>query len=114
METRSQRFGSALRRARVSLDLTQEDLAEALGWDPSTISKYEGGKRKGVPEPEEIRELEIALELTDGSLQRAAGYQVELPGDQRHSLSYGGAPLTPAEEQDVLEYIEFKRSQRRS
>ena len=103
------RFGSELRRLRRRAGLSQAGLASRVGWDHSTVSKYERGIRKSVPARSDIHEIERAIGLSDNELLLAAGYQPLLSTRDRRSLSYGGQDLTPEQEREVLQYIDFVR-----
>ncbi len=47
---RQHEIGAAVRNARMARGITQDELAQALGVDRVTISRYEGGKRAiGIP-----------------------------------------------------------------
>ena len=47
---RQHEIGAAVRNARRARGITQDELAQALGVDRVTISRYEGGKRAiGIP-----------------------------------------------------------------
>ncbi len=42
--TEQEMFGERLRRRRMALGLNQQQLAERLGWQGATISRYEKGR----------------------------------------------------------------------
>lgn len=63
MTTRKRVFrGDRLRLARVARDISQEDLANAIGIEQSQVTRYEGGKRD--PSPEVIVRIARELEVT--------------------------------------------------
>lgn len=101
------RFGRALRQARRAVGLTQRSLAERVGVDHTTLSKWETSDDEDfTPRRAMVRALEQALDLDDGRLLNAAGYDTS---GERTSLSYGGDGLTPEQEGEVLEFIRWVR-----
>lgn len=97
--------------------MSQAQLGAALGHqDGSVISKYERGEV--VPHASTVSKIEEALGIDDGRLMTARYEQLAAErGDSaspgRRSLSYGGAPLSPDQEDEVLEYIEWIRQRDR-
>jgi signal transduction histidine kinase/transcriptional regulator with XRE-family HTH domain len=76
-----ERLGSTIRERRQTLDLTQEQLADRLGWSQERISILERGKY-GLPSLPLLAHLSDALELPLAALMEAVGFHVEeLPGD---------------------------------
>lgn len=70
-------FGAALRSARTSRDLRQEDLADLLGKAGVTVSYQAiGGWERGEspPSSEKVFVIERCLELAPGTLSRLLGY----------------------------------------
>ena len=65
-KTLRDRLGRELRKARVALQLTQADIAERVGTDPETISRFERGAT--LPSLVRLLELAEALEVTVASL----------------------------------------------
>lgn len=86
--------------------MSQTELADRAGFDNSTISKWEAAARPTVPSRSAIESLEKALGLIGHELSNAAGFAT--PRD-RQSLSYNGEDLTPEQEQEVLDYINWIR-----
>jgi transcriptional regulator with XRE-family HTH domain len=78
-------FGRALRAARLGAGLSQPDLAERAGYDPSFISRLESASR--TPTAETVRTLAAALGLDApgrDALLAAAGF---LPDDPESLLA---------------------------
>lgn len=71
---RVKRFARALRVARMLADMSQQELANAIGVAPTTISGYETLQRTDTPQPNMVYKMEDALGIRDGSLALAAGY----------------------------------------
>lgn len=59
-------IGDNIRRARKSLGMSQDDLAEAIGANRVTISKYESGRF--LPSVPALERLAIALKTTTAKL----------------------------------------------
>ena len=88
-------FHEALRRLRIEKGLSQQQLAEALSVDRSTVTKWETGDRQ--PDAETIARLSSVLGSNVGALlgaARASGEtpQVILVDDERIILT-GGLPV---------------------
>lgn len=62
-----ERFGIALKRARIAAKLTQAQLGDLVGVDRTYINKIEGG-RVYRPEEETIAKLAAALDMTAADL----------------------------------------------
>ncbi len=74
------RFAAELRRLRLAVGLTQEELAARAGLSAQAISKLEVGERRN-PYPHTVRALAAALALTGESL--AAFLRAAYPGGER-------------------------------
>ncbi|HEX4196631.1 MAG TPA: helix-turn-helix domain-containing protein [Caulobacteraceae bacterium] len=73
MESRYQRLGGAIVRARMGLGLTnQRDLALRLNISQQTVSRWEAGTHR--PRLEQVGDLAAALKLKTGDVSRMAGY----------------------------------------
>ena len=55
-------FGQRLKQARIDGNMSQEELAEAVGIDPRSISRYETGK--STPKLKVARRIAVALGVT--------------------------------------------------
>ncbi|WP_025853214.1 helix-turn-helix domain-containing protein [Paenibacillus ehimensis] len=66
-------FGSYLKDKRIEKGLNIVQLSETSGMSAAQISRIENGKR-GVPKPENIKSLALALEVPYEELMRQAGY----------------------------------------
>ena len=119
-------FATELRKERSGKRLSQRELGELIDIEPSTISTWEGGKRKRPPSRETVATIEVALEISDGRLLAAAGYSIDRSGTASipvsadasaagesavaTSLSYGGVPLSADQEREILAYIDFVKN----
>lgn len=108
------RAGGIIRAARYEKGWIQEDLAAELGVSVATISQYERGYRKRFSKSMAMAFEEI-LEIPGHRLLVMLEY--EKPPEPaapvesgRTTLSYGGAPLAPESERQVLDYIDWIRS----
>jgi predicted ATPase/transcriptional regulator with XRE-family HTH domain len=84
-------FGSWLRWRRRSLDLTQEDLAQQLGYSVASLRKIEGGERRASRQVAE--RLAAYLEIPPAE---QAAFIVAARGDPDAPLAQGGHALSIA------------------
>lgn len=70
-------IGQYVRNRRRVLGMTQQELADALGWEQTTISHLELGRRKGIPEPWQLNELARVLRVSVFDMLKAVGYRDE-------------------------------------
>jgi len=68
-------LGSAISAARKSADMTQADLAAALGVRQGTVSRYEAGEC--LVSSVQLREIEKALGVEAGSLMAITSWPGE-------------------------------------
>jgi transcriptional regulator with XRE-family HTH domain len=79
-DARSRGFGVLLRNYRTQARITQQELAEALDVDPTTISRWENGRRN-PPQQEDIEYLSEILGVSEWQRDRlleAAGNPLPL------------------------------------
>jgi len=91
-----------LQKARRSLNLTQEYVANKLGTSRSAVSQIERGKRK--VSSDELDALSIILGISTDELLK--GRQAELPSQ---IFAIGFEELDEADQNEILNLIEFKR-----
>lgn len=98
-------FGARLKQARANKKLTQNDVADKLGIDFTTISKYENNRSE--PDNEILREMASMYEVTLDWL---------ISGQERTSrptdaLNVGGImePLSRDEARHLMESLEMYR-----
>jgi HTH-type transcriptional regulator, competence development regulator len=110
-------FGGMLRRAREVRELSATDAARAAGISPAYLNKLENDSVKR-PSPHILLQLSEALAVPYAELMRLSGYAVPGDGDgQKPTESVTGAlfaDLTDAERDELLEYLAWYRSRRRS
>src|SRR4026208_1908722 len=109
-------FGAVLRRAREVRELSAGDAARGAGVAAAYLSKLESDAVKR-PSPHVLHRLSEALALPYADLMRLSGYRV--PGEaERSSTEAIGtalfANLTEDEREELLEYLAWYRSRRRS
>jgi transcriptional regulator with XRE-family HTH domain len=81
MDIKRQRFGANMKRARLLLDISQEELGFRCKLNRTTISHYERGSRE--PGVDALVKLAAGLETTPGAL--CAGIQW-LPEQRRFEV----------------------------
>lgn len=73
-----ERFSAFLRIRRLSLGLTQRDVADRVGMHPTNISQYEQMRLGNLPpRPVFLKGLADVLQTTQGHLLRLWGYDLE-------------------------------------
>ncbi|MEZ2661504.1 helix-turn-helix domain-containing protein [Aneurinibacillus aneurinilyticus] len=109
-------FGQFLRNLRNKKDMTVNQLAMYSGVSAAAISRIENGKR-GVPKPETIRKIAVALKVPYEELMEAAGYLPEenqsssqkqsLLNDPELNIAFydGYDELSPEEQEAVKEIV---------
>lgn len=110
-------FGDRLRQLRKINGITQEQLAEIIGVERSSIGKYEG-KSKVVPSDEvkaKIAEyFNVSIDYLMGRTSNPAPPSLdEQLSDIDFALSGEIRDLSDEEKQDILDYVRFKRSQKK-
>jgi transcriptional regulator with XRE-family HTH domain len=80
--------GQVIKRKRLALKLTQEDLEERTGFTQSYISQVERGETR-QPSRERLRAFADALNLDYNELLRIADYAPEYAGDPRKGVDAG-------------------------
>lgn len=78
-DTKRQRFGRAVRAARLSAGLSQAKLSKAINRDQGIVSDYEAGKSE--PSIDAVCILERTLNLLPGALSRYLGWIPVDPAD---------------------------------
>ena len=99
-------FGEKLRQARKAAGMTQKDLAQAVHLKHNAVSNWEKGISS--PDPETIRRLCEILRMPPNFFFESeesgalSGVEFALFGEVRQ--------LSPEDQQDVLNFIRYKRS----
>ena len=109
-------FGSILRRAREVRQLSAVDAARAAGISAAYLSKLESDAVKR-PSPHVLHQLSAALAVPYAELMRLCGYPVPNETDQATGDTVGAAlfaDLTDDEREELLEYLAWYRTRRRS
>ena len=109
-------IGNALRQAREVRELSAVDAARASGISPAYLSRLENDAVH-KPSPHVLHRLSEALGLPYDELMRLSGYRV--PGEAARSgnEAIGAAlfaNLTEDEREELLEYLAWYRTRRRS
>ena len=109
-------IGTLLRQAREVRELSAVDAARAAGISAAYLSKLEGDAVK-KPSPVVLHQLSEALTVPYADLMRLSGYP--LPGERRDMAvdTVGAAlfvDLTEDEREELLAYLAWYRSRRRS
>lgn len=101
-----QQIGQLIREAREGQNMSQEDLAKAIGFESGTaISLIEAGKRKvSITDLESISNiLHITIEQLLGNKELVADVRFALRADKN---------LSPSDRSKILEYIDFIKSKK--
>ena len=98
--TDQEMFGERLRRRRMMLGWNQQHLAERLGWQAATISRYESGRYRSNMSFTRLRHLADVLQTsTDYLLGRSDDPGPipprPCPGKECTVRSYAPSPVTP-------------------
>lgn len=72
-EPNLRRFGKLIAERRKDLDMTQDELAQRVGWSQERISTIERG-RYGLPSLPSLARLAVAVDLPLGEVLEAAGF----------------------------------------
>ena len=109
-------LGTVLRQAREVRALSAVDAARAAGISSAYLSKLENdGVKK--PSPHVLHQLSEALAVPYADLMRLTGYRLpdESPASAVNTVNAAlFADLTDAERNELLEYLAWYRSRRRS
>lgn len=99
-------FGEKLRQARKAANMTQKELAQAVELKHNAVSNWEKGVSS--PDPDTIRKLCAILRMPPNFFfdtqedDALSGVEFALFGEVRQ--------LSPEDQQDVLNFIRYKRS----
>jgi HTH-type transcriptional regulator, competence development regulator len=109
-------FGVVLRQAREVRALSALEAARAAGISAAYLSKLENDAVK-KPSPHVLHQLSEALSVPYAELMRLNGYRVPGERDEHAPVTVGAAlfaDLTPDEREELLEYLVWYRTRRRS
>ncbi len=108
-------LGAVLRQARDVRELSAADAARAAGISAAYLSKLENDAVK-KPSPHVLHQLSEALTLPYDELMRLTGYRVPgKPANPSETVSAAlFADLTDDERDELLEYLAWYRTRRRS
>jgi transcriptional regulator with XRE-family HTH domain len=84
-------LGRFIRERRSSLELTQTQVADRLGWKQERISILENS-RYGLPSVPTLARLAAALDVSLSDLLGTAGFRVEGTDDSNRTESNAGYP----------------------
>lgn len=100
-----EKFHENLRTARKSANLSQKEVAEAIGVAKSTYSLYESGARE--PDVNKIRKLAKLLGVTGDAL-------LGLDEDHPDTLAahFDGEDFTPEEMEEINNFVQYVKSKR--
>lgn len=109
-------FGAVLKQAREIRRLSAVDAARAASISAAYLSRLESDAVK-KPSPHVLLQLSEALTIPYADLMRLSGYRVPGEFDRRMSDTVGAAlfaDLTDDERDELLEYLAWYRTRRRS
>lgn len=118
-------FGSRLKEARKGKKLTQREVADRLGIDHTTISKYENNQSE--PDNETLKELATLYDCSiDYLMGRTSEPDIVLSENaknfldalelsdedvvERYNLVVDGKKLTPEQIKKILAYVRIERA----
>jgi len=114
-------FGERIKTLRLSRGYTQQDLADILGTAKSTISMYENDNRNP-----DFETLEAIADLFNVNMDYLLGRSMEQGNilsatltldEQLQGIEFAlwgeVKELTDDEKQDILDFVKFKKSQRK-
>jgi transcriptional regulator with XRE-family HTH domain len=114
MKTRMERLGELLADARKRQKLTLRAVQQAVGISNAYLSQLETGKVQS-PSPVVLHKLSEIYGLSYASVMEAAGYPVPQKAktdSTANRLASRIGKTTPEEEDALVEYLRFIRSQR--
>ena len=109
-------IGNALRQAREVRELSAVDAARASGISPAYLNRLENDAVR-KPSPHVLHRLSEALGLPYADLMRLSGYRVPGEAGRTSNEAIGTAlfaNLTEDEREELLEYLAWYRTRRRS
>ena len=104
-------FGKRLKKARTAKKLTQSEVADKLGIDDTTVSKYENDRSE--PDNETLTKLadlyEIKIDYLHGRVtnEEALEDDSQLEKDRKYALDLLMAIHDPAEWEKAISYLRF-------
>ncbi len=108
-------LGVFLESSRDRKGLTLRAVEKATGISNAYLSQLEGGKIR-QPSPKVLHKLCEVYEISYADVMKLAGYPVpEIDGgdDDQGSIASRIGPVTPEEEESLIEYLAFLRSRRK-
>ena len=109
-------FGGVLKQAREVRELSAVDAARAAKISPAYLNRLENDAVK-KPSPHVLHQLSEALTVPYAELMRLSGYRLpdESPASPTETVSAAlFADLTEDEREELLEYLAWYRTRRRS
>jgi transcriptional regulator with XRE-family HTH domain len=109
-------IGNALRQAREVRELSVVDAARASGISPAYMSRLENDTVH-KPSPNVLHRLSEALGVPYADLMRLSGYRLPGEAGEGSNAAIGAAlfaNLTEDEREELIEYLAWYRTRRRS
>jgi len=109
-------FGAVLRQAREVRELSAVDAARAANISPAYLNRLENDAVK-KPSPHVLHQLSEALTVPYAELMRLSGYRLPDEPTANATETVGAAlfaDLTEDEREELLEYLAWYRTRRRS
>lgn len=112
---REQSLGDFLRTIRMSLPLTLREAEEASGVSNAYLSQIEQGKI-ARPSPPFLHKIAAAYGVSYETVMEKAGYVAKnsTPRLTGRLATFAQEDLTPDEEQELLKFLGYMRSQKKS
>jgi len=105
------KLGNRIKKARIALDITQEDLAKKIGVARATIASWEVGRRD--PDTDTLYKISNICGVSiDWLLGKELPDEIDLVDALENSktkITAAGRPLTPEERVKILEIIDRRQ-----
>lgn len=106
-------LGDLLKNTREHRKFSLRYVESATAISNAYLSQLEGNKIK-QPSPKVLHKLSELYQISYAEVMKLAGYPIPEGSENTSSLQARTGPLTPDEEDSLIEYLEFLRSRRKA